>query len=134
LTFCGKFESLLFPRTMEQSCSREIKPPRGSRITVELSGGTARSLSSCTIGSPLQSFQRPNVAQRAVRAAAGYAAAIISALPRTRQQLWPPSEQRWDAGKTAAGFRSCMMKEIEPCPRSIRRYPGPPYRNLVAGR
>ena len=30
---------------------------------------------------------------------------VISALPRTGQQLcWPPSEQRWDAGKTAPGF------------------------------
>ena len=48
-------------------------------------------------------------------------ATLISALPRIRQQLWPPSdEQRWDARKTVAGFRSCMMTEIEPCPRSIR--------------
>ena len=32
----------------------------------------------------------------------------------------PPSEQRWDAGKIAPGFRWCMMKEIEPPNRSIR--------------
>ena len=32
MTFCGKFESLLFPRTMEQSCSREIKPPREIKL------------------------------------------------------------------------------------------------------
>ena len=44
----------------------------GSNITVELSGGTARTLSSCTIESPPQSSQGPSVAQRAVRAGAGY--------------------------------------------------------------
>ena len=43
----------------------------------------------------------------------------------------PPSEQRWDAGKTAVGFRLCMMKEIEPSPRPAQfdRNPGltPPH-------
>ena len=66
IVFCGNFESLLFPRTMEQRAPwKSIEAAKiGSKITVELSGGTARSLSSCTIGSPAQSSQRPNVAQR----------------------------------------------------------------------
>ena len=81
----------------------------GSRITVELTGGTARSLSSCTIESASQSSHRPRAAQRAARGAA-------TLRPRTRQHLWPPSEQLWDNGKTAPGFRSCMLKEIAPSP------------------
>ena len=44
----------------------------------------------------------------------------LFSLGRTRHQLWPPSEQRWDAGKTAPGLRWCMMKEIESPNRSIR--------------
>ena len=50
----------------------EIKPLESGSITVELSGGTVRSLSSYTMESPPQSSERPKVAQRAVRAGAGY--------------------------------------------------------------
>ena len=63
----------------------------GSRITVELSGGTARSLSSCTIESPVQSPQRLSVAQRAVRAGAGYEV-MLDPIPGT----WSPGDEPGD--------------------------------------
>ena len=37
-------------------------------------------------------------------------------------QFWRPSRQRGGLVETAAGFRLCMVKEIEPCPCSIRPY------------
>ena len=50
------------------------------------------------------------------------------------EQRWRHPEQRGDVGETALAFWLCTMKEIEPPNRSIRRNPGPPSRNLVAGR
>ena len=73
IDFLWQIRVPLFPRTMGHRAPGRPSRQGGPRVTVELGGGTARSLSPCTIGSPLQSFQRPSVAQRAVKAGAGYA-------------------------------------------------------------
>ena len=65
----------------------------GSSITVESNGGTARSLSSCTIESPPQSSQGPSVAQRAVRAATPFDSTVmLNPIPGT----WSPGDEPGD--------------------------------------
>ena len=60
-------------------------PGIGFSITVESDAGTARSLSSCTTKSPLQSCQDPSAAQRALRAR-GVLALLRSVLPSSSER------------------------------------------------
>ena len=76
LKFPGDFNFLISPFRGSDLATMPWKSSRQNRvltsIAVELSGGTARSRSSCTIESPAQSSQRPSVAQTAARAGAGF--------------------------------------------------------------